>query len=70
MALPEFVTAINNFGATSPLAPIWPVLWALIRVVVVLLPLMGLVAYLTLWERKFIGWIQIRVGPNLSLIHI
>jgi NADH-quinone oxidoreductase subunit H len=31
---------------------------------VVLLPLMGLVAYLTLWERKFIGWIQIRVGPN------
>jgi NADH-quinone oxidoreductase subunit H len=22
------------------------------------------VAYLTLWERKFIGWIQIRIGPN------
>src|SRR5437868_12840263 len=64
MALPEFVTAINNFGATSPLAPVWPVVWALIRVVVVLLPLMGLVAYLTLWERKFIGWIQIRIGPN------
>jgi NADH-quinone oxidoreductase subunit H len=64
MALPEFVTAINNFGATSPLAPVWPLVWALIRIVVVLLPLMGLVAYLTLWERKFIGWIQIRVGPN------
>ena len=27
-------------------------------------PLMGAVAYLTLWERKFIGWIQIRLGPN------
>ena len=25
---------------------------------------MGAVAYLTLWERKFIGWIQIRIGPE------
>ena len=64
MALPEFVTNLYNLGATSPLAPVWPAVWALIRIVVVLLPLMGLVAYLTLWERKLIGWIQIRVGPN------
>lgn len=42
----------------------WPVLWVLIKIVVVLLPLMGLVAYLTLWERKFLGWMQVRVGPN------
>ncbi len=64
MALPEFVTTINTMGANSVLAPAWPLIWALIRIIVVLLPLMGLVAYLTLWERKFIGWIQIRVGPN------
>jgi NADH-quinone oxidoreductase subunit H len=25
---------------------------------------MGAVAYLTLWERKFLGWMQVRVGPN------
>ena len=29
-----------------------------------LLPLLGCVAYLTLWERKAIGWSQIRPGPN------
>jgi NADH-quinone oxidoreductase subunit H len=32
--------------------------------VVVVAPLMGAVAYLTLWERKAIGFTQIRVGPN------
>jgi NADH-quinone oxidoreductase subunit H len=25
---------------------------------------MGAVAYLTLWERKFLGWMQVRLGPN------
>ena len=42
----------------------WPVLWNLIKIVAVLLPLMGCVAYLTLWERKAIGFTQVRVGPN------
>ena len=42
----------------------WPVLWTLIKIVLVVLPLMGCVAYLTLWERKAIGWMQIRLGPN------
>jgi NADH-quinone oxidoreductase subunit H len=43
---------------------IWPVLWTLIKIVAVVLPLMGCVAYLTLWERKAIGFTQIRLGPN------
>src|SRR5687767_3256912 len=33
-------------------------------IVAILVPLMLAVAYATLWERKLIGWIQIRVGPN------
>ena len=43
---------------------VWPVIWTLMKIVVVVLPLMGAVAYLTLWERKFLGWMQVRVGPN------
>ena len=42
----------------------WPVIWTLIKIVVVLLPLMGCVAYLTLWERKAIAFTQMRHGPN------
>jgi NADH-quinone oxidoreductase subunit H len=45
-------------------ALVWPVLWTLIKIIVVVLPLMGAVAYLTLWERKFLGWMQVRLGPN------
>jgi NADH-quinone oxidoreductase subunit H len=43
---------------------VWPIVWTLLKIVVVVLPLMGAVAYLTLWERKFLGWMQVRVGPN------
>ena len=43
---------------------VWPVIWGLIKIVAVLAPLMGAVAYLTLWERKLLGWIQVRHGPN------
>jgi NADH-quinone oxidoreductase subunit H len=42
----------------------WLVVWDLVKIVVLLLPLMGCVAYLTLWERKAIGRTQIRPGPN------
>ena len=63
------IDAVYNFGlglsgAMWWSATVWPVLWILIKIIVVVLPLMGAVAYLTLWERKLIGWIQIRLGPN------
>lgn len=43
---------------------LWPLIWNLVKIIVVVLPLMGCVAYLTLWERKAIGWMHIRLGPN------
>jgi NADH-quinone oxidoreductase subunit H len=36
----------------------------IVFIVCIVAPLMLCVAYLTLWERKLIGWIQIRIGPN------
>ncbi len=41
-----------------------PVLWNLGKIVAVVLPLLLCVAYLTLWERKAIGFSQLRPGPN------
>ncbi|MCP4697447.1 MAG: NADH-quinone oxidoreductase subunit NuoH [Gammaproteobacteria bacterium] len=39
-------------------------LWSLIKIAIVVGPLMGAVAYLTLAERKIIGYMQLRIGPN------
>ena len=43
---------------------VWVTAYSLAFIVSIVAPLMLAVAYLTLWERKLIGWIQIRIGPN------
>ncbi|MBW4046960.1 MAG: NADH-quinone oxidoreductase subunit NuoH [Proteobacteria bacterium] len=54
-----------NSGGLNLLGPVaWPVIWTIIKIVAIVLPLFIAVAYLTLWERKLIGWIQVRIGPN------
>ncbi|MEO6407800.1 MAG: NADH-quinone oxidoreductase subunit NuoH [Burkholderiaceae bacterium] len=57
------VDSITTFGGAT-FGGAWPVLWTLVKIVALVLPLLGCVAYLTLWERKAIGWSQIRPGPN------
>ncbi len=46
----------------------WPAIkitaWTLVKIVAIAIPLILSVAYLTLAERKVIGWMQVRIGPN------
>ncbi|SBT06580.1 NADH:ubiquinone oxidoreductase, membrane subunit H [Candidatus Accumulibacter aalborgensis] len=43
---------------------LFPLVWTLLKIVLIIAPLLLAVAYLTFWERKVIGWMQVRIGPN------
>ena len=55
----DFLVSLERF-----FGPTWPAVWTLTKIMAIVAPLMLAVAYLTLWERKVIGWIQVRIGPN------
>jgi len=59
----HFIATINATGA-GWFGFIWPLIWNLIKIIVVVVPLLLCVAYMTYWERKLIGWMHIRLGPN------
>ncbi len=40
------------------------VLWIIAKILIVVLPVFGAVAYLTFFERKVVGYMQSRLGPN------
>ncbi len=57
-----FAAGLWVFGAAWPDA--LAILIILLKIVAIVLPILMMVAYLTLWERKLIGWMHIRMGPN------
>lgn len=63
------IETLKNAGANLSAAQwwtdaAWPVIWILLGIIAIVAPLMIAVAYLTLWERRFLGFIQVRLGPN------
>lgn len=58
------VKVVNVWG-TDLVGPVaWLVIWTLIMIVVIALPIILCVAFLTLWERRMIGYMHVRRGPN------
>ncbi|MCZ6509797.1 MAG: NADH-quinone oxidoreductase subunit H, partial [Alphaproteobacteria bacterium] len=43
----------------------WPTIWIVIKILFIVVPLLIAVAYLTYAERKVIGFMQLRMGPNV-----
>ena len=43
----------------------WPTAWTVIKILIIVMPLLLAVAYLTYFERKVIGAMQLRKGPNV-----
>ena len=42
----------------------WLPIWTVVKILAIVVPIMLTVAYLTLAERKVIGYMQVRIGPN------
>lgn len=59
----ELLQTVQHAGLNL-LGSAWLPTWTVIKIVVILAPLMLGVAYLTLAERKVLGFMQIRPGPN------
>ncbi|HUI61769.1 MAG TPA: NADH-quinone oxidoreductase subunit NuoH [Steroidobacteraceae bacterium] len=52
----DYWASLSDYGRTT----VWTTVWTIAITVVLILS----VAFLTLWERKVIGWMQLRRGPN------
>lgn len=60
----ELLATIQNFGEGLLGPTIWYAVWTLVKIVCIALPIIICVAYLTYWERKMIGFMHVRKGPN------
>ena len=61
----ELINQFTQWGASTFGSALWTVIWALIRIVPLMVAVLLSVAYLTYAERKVIGAMQGRVGPQV-----
>ena len=61
----ELINQFTQWGVSTFGSALWTVIWALLRIVPLMLAVLLSVAYLTYAERKVIGAMQGRVGPQV-----
>ena len=59
-----WLNALETFCVDLLGPTVWLVLWTLLKILVIAVPVILCVAYLTYWERKMIGAMHVRLGPN------
>ena len=59
-----YILQIESIGQQIFGAVGWNIVWTVVKISLVVLPILGAVAYATLYERKLIGWMHARLGPN------
>jgi NADH-quinone oxidoreductase subunit H len=60
----DWLNTLNAFGTGLIGETPWLVVWTLVKIVVIAVPIILCVAYLTYWERKMIGAMHVRLGPT------
>lgn len=58
------VAAVDAWGANLIGELPWLVVWTIAMILIIAFPIIICVAFLTLWERRLIGYMHIRRGPN------
>ncbi|GAB0055889.1 NADH-quinone oxidoreductase subunit H [Candidatus Magnetaquicoccaceae bacterium FCR-1] len=62
--LKELLGTVHGFGEGLFGPMLWIGVWTVIKIVLLLAPVLFMVTYITLAERKIIGFMQVRYGPN------
>ncbi|HEY9460169.1 MAG TPA: NADH-quinone oxidoreductase subunit H, partial [Paralcaligenes sp.] len=60
----DWLKVVENYGTGLVGPTAWLVIWILVKIVVIAVPVILCVAYLTYWERKLIGAMHVRLGPT------
>lgn len=60
----DWLNQLEAFGTGLIGASAWYAVWTLVKVLVIAVPVILSVAYLTYWERKMIGAMHARLGPT------
>lgn len=60
----EWVNSLDAFGTGLIGATPWYVVWTIVKILLIAVPIILCVAYLTYWERKLIGAMHVRLGPT------